>query len=118
MQETTTTTSQMQTDSNNTSSTSPATPQPAAQFQLQQTPDSPRITLNVDSSRLLDMNPAEMSEEELQQYVQLIRARRTSNQLALENKRGAGRKDKEKEKSDSPVTATKNAKLLGDLLAD
>lgn len=54
-----------------------------------------------------------MSDEELDQFIQLVRSRRTSQQLALENKRG---KSKPSEKGEG--SPTKRAQLLASLLGN
>lgn len=72
----------------------------------------PSSVPQVDQSRLLKKPVEQMTDEELDAFIQLVRSRRTSQQLALENKRVGKR-----EKKESKESTTKRAQLLNSLLA-
>lgn len=60
-------------------------------------------------------SPEEMNDTELMEFVTMVRSRRTSQQLANENK--PQRAKKEPSSKASEATNTQKAKMLGDLMA-
>lgn len=116
----------MQTNSDNTSqnnvNSSPLEVSATSAASATQTISSSVETMSADGPRisLLDKDLTSMSEAELNQFVTEVRAKRTSQQLALENKpqRRKKSKDTEEDGGAEPSAAAKgkNAQILAGLL--
>ncbi len=71
---------------------------------------SPTSPLDQPRVDLLSLDPSTMNDQQLAEFVRLVRSRRTSQQLANENK------PQRRGTSDAP-SATRRAETLNDLLA-